>query len=56
MSQRHDRTTSATRPNTALPPLAPPPRAYLMHLRRGLAYGTGTAFTGLLAYWIQQRI
>ncbi|WP_167543357.1 hypothetical protein [Streptomyces collinus] len=49
---------------TAPPPPPDPPRrprrsphrAYLTHLLRGLTYGTGTAVTGLLAYWIQQRI
>jgi hypothetical protein len=28
----------------------------LGHLVRGLAYGTGTAATGVLAYWIQQHL
>ncbi|MFD6297750.1 hypothetical protein ACFWFU_23345 [Streptomyces sp. NPDC060235] len=46
-------------------PSAPPPaprrprrvlRMILSHLVRGLAYGTGTAATGVLAYWIQQHL
>ncbi|MFF0143082.1 hypothetical protein ACFYRN_42535 [Streptomyces sp. NPDC005227] len=31
-------------------------RVILGHLVRGLAYGTGTAATGVLAYWIQQHL
>ncbi|WP_189491084.1 hypothetical protein [Streptomyces antnestii] len=45
-------------------PFEPPPaprrrralRVILAHLVRGLAYGAGTALTGLLAYWVQTHL
>lgn len=56
------RASSAKTPRTPRRPAGRPThrwprhRIYLTHLVRGLAYGTGTAFAGLLAYRVQQRI
>ncbi|MFE5197918.1 hypothetical protein ACFQ93_29975 [Streptomyces sp. NPDC056601] len=49
----------------SIAPSEPPPaprrrrraiRIVLAHLVRGLAYGAGTAVTGLLAYWAQHYL